>query len=78
MRDQETGESKNFGFVSYDNFEASDTAIQRMNGQYLDGKAIEVSYEYKKDSQSGEKHGSMAERVIASNRPNKLSSAGYI
>ena len=27
MRDQETGESKNFGFVSYDNFEASDTAI---------------------------------------------------
>ena len=47
-----------------------------MNGQYLDGKAIEVSYAYKKDSQSGEKHGSMAERVLASNRPNKLSSAG--
>ena len=43
-----------------------------MNGQYLDGKSIEVSYAYKKDSQSGERHGSMAERVLASNRPAKI------
>ena len=65
MRDAETGLHKKFGFVSYDNFDAADMAISRMNGQYLEGKAIEVSYAYKKDSQAGEKHGSMAERVIA-------------
>ena len=64
MRDVETGSSKKFGFVSYDNFDSSDLAIARMHGQYLDGRAIEVSYAYKKDSK-GERHGSMAERVIA-------------
>ena len=64
MRDPETGESKKYGFISYDNFESSDMAIQRMNGQYLDGVPIDVSYAYKKDS-NGERHGTMAERVIA-------------
>ena len=38
MRDPETGGSKQFGFVGYDSFDASDFAIERMNGQYLDGK----------------------------------------
>ena len=37
MRDPESGASKMYGFVSYDNFEASDSAINRMNGQYLEG-----------------------------------------
>jgi len=32
MRDLETGLSKKYGFVSYDNFESSDIAIARMNG----------------------------------------------
>ena len=64
MRDQETGESKKYGFISYDNFESSDMAIKRMNGQYLDGVPIDVSYAYKKDS-NGERHGTMAERLIA-------------
>lgn len=32
MRDPETGMTKNYGFVSYDNFESSDIAIARMNG----------------------------------------------
>ena len=31
MRDLETGESKQYGFVSYDNFDASDHAINKMN-----------------------------------------------
>ena len=35
MRDPETGGSKGFGFVSYDSFEASDAAIESMNGQFL-------------------------------------------
>jgi len=39
-----------------------------MNGQYLCGKPIDVSYAYKKDAAS-EKHGTMAERVLAQNRP---------
>lgn len=39
-----------------------------MNGQYLCGKPIDVSYAYKKDS-TGEKHGTLAERVLAYNKP---------
>jgi RNA recognition motif. (a.k.a. RRM, RBD, or RNP domain) len=35
MRDPETGLSRGFGFVSYDSFEASDAAIEAMNGQFL-------------------------------------------
>lgn len=69
MRDPETGVSKRFGFVSYDNFESSDVALQTMNGQYLCGKPVDVSYAYKKDS-GGERHGTIAERVLAYNKPN--------
>lgn len=68
MRDPETGQSKRYGFVSYDNFESSDAAIQAMNGQYLCGKPIDVSYAYKKENVQ-EKHGTMSERVLAFNRP---------
>lgn len=50
MRDPDTGNSKGFGFVSYDCFEASDAAIEAMNGQYLCNRAITVSYAYKKDT----------------------------
>ena len=32
MRDPETNKSKQYGFVSFDNFEAADTAINQMNG----------------------------------------------
>mmetsp|Transcript_39242 Transcript_39242/g.28386 ORF Transcript_39242/g.28386 Transcript_39242/m.28386 type:complete len:97 (-) Transcript_39242:514-804(-) len=64
MRDPETGQSKHFGFVGFDNFESSDAAIANMNNQYLDGKPVDVSYAYKKDT-NNEKHGSMAERVLA-------------
>ena len=33
MRDPETGASKGYGFISYDSFEASDSAINAMNGK---------------------------------------------
>lgn len=75
MRDPETGASKRYGFVSYDNFESSDASQQAMNGQYLCGKPIDVSYAYKKDSQ-GEKHGGIAERVLAYNKPNMNANTG--
>jgi splicing factor 3B subunit 4 len=64
MRDPESGSTKRYGFVAFDNFESSDAAINIMNGQYLEGRPIDVSYAYKKDSH-GEKHGSAAERVLA-------------
>lgn len=71
MRDPESGMSKHYGFVSFDNFDSSDEAITKMNGQYLSGKPIEVEYAYKKDTK-GEKHGSVAERILAANRPVSL------
>jgi splicing factor 3B subunit 4 len=36
-----------------------------MNGQYLGGKPISISYAFKKDGQKGERHGSTAERKLA-------------
>ena len=68
MRDPDTGLSKHYGFVSFDNFESSDKAIQKMKGQYISGKPIEVEYAFKKDTK-GERHGSVAERILAANRP---------
>jgi len=68
MRDPESGSSKKFGFVSFDNFDSSDEAIKKMNGQYISGKPIDVTYAYKKDTK-GERHGSVAERILAVNRP---------
>lgn len=50
MRDPETGNSRGFGFVSYDCFEASDSAIEAMNGQFLCGRQISVGYAFKKDT----------------------------
>ena len=66
-RDQTTGLPRGFGFVAYDSFEASDAAIEAMDGQYLAGRAINVSYAFKKESR-GERHGTPAERLLAAAR----------
>ena len=50
MRDPDTGNSKGFGFVGFDCFEASDAAIETMGGQFLAGRPVSVMYAYKKDS----------------------------
>ncbi|GAA5947514.1 hypothetical protein JCM3765_001711 [Sporobolomyces pararoseus] len=63
-RDQATGASKGFGFVSYDSFEASDSAVESMNNQFLMNKPITVGYAFKKDGK-GERHGTPAERLLA-------------
>jgi splicing factor 3B subunit 4 len=63
-RDAGTGISKSYGFVSYTDFDASDAAIESMNGQYLMNKAITVQYAFKKDGK-GERHGTSAERLLA-------------
>jgi splicing factor 3B subunit 4 len=68
VRDEATNQSKGFAFVSYDNFSASDTAIDLMNGQFLGNRQIQVKYALKKDAQgktSNERHGSRAERMLA-------------
>jgi splicing factor 3B subunit 4 len=36
-----------------------------MNGQYLGGRPITISYAFKKDGHKGERHGSTAERRLA-------------
>ncbi|KAK8038160.1 hypothetical protein PG994_014927 [Apiospora phragmitis] len=53
-----------YGFVSYSSFDASDDAINNMNGQYLMNKDVSVQYAYKKDGK-GERHGDEAERMLA-------------
>lgn len=63
-RDPSTGTSKGYGFVSYTDFEASDAAVESMNGQFLMNKAITVQYAFKKDGK-GERHGTSAERLLA-------------
>lgn len=60
----ETGNSRSFGFVFYDSFEAADQAIESMDGQFLMNKAIKVQYAFKKDNPT-ERHGTEAERLLA-------------
>ena len=50
-KDATTGESKGYGFVSYTNFQSSDTAIDCMNNQYLGNQIITVQYALKKDAE---------------------------
>jgi splicing factor 3B subunit 4 len=68
MRDPETGNSKGFAFINFASFDASDAAMEAMNGQYLCNRAITISYAFKKDSK-GERHGSAAERLLAAQNP---------
>lgn len=68
MRDPDTGNSKGFAFINFASFEASDAAMDAMNGQYLCNRPISVSYAFKKDSK-GERHGSAAERLLAAQNP---------
>ena len=66
--DDATGNSMSYGFAAYDSFEASDAAIQAMDGQFLCGRTINVQYAFKKNaSKKGERerHGSAAERLLA-------------
>jgi splicing factor 3B subunit 4 len=76
MRDDMSNQSKGYGFVSFDSFEASDMAIECMHGQYLCNRQIIIQYAFKKATGSeetgvmkGERHGSSAERMLAANNP---------
>ena len=43
MTDRETGRSRGFGFVTFANEEDNQKAVDQLNGQELDGRAINVS-----------------------------------
>ena len=43
ITDRETGMSKGFGFLTFENVEDAQRAIQQMNGSPLDGKNIHVA-----------------------------------
>lgn len=43
ITDRETGRSKGFGFVEMDSDDAASQAIEKMNGQPLEGRNINVS-----------------------------------
>lgn len=82
MRDVDTGSSKGFAFINFASFEASDagffqlfklnflinSALEAMNGQFLCNRPITCSYAFKKDTK-GERHGTAAERLLASQNP---------
>lgn len=64
-RDPATNESKGYGFVSFDSFEAADAAIESLANQFLLNKTLSIDYAFKKDSKGGERHGTAAERLLA-------------
>ena len=68
MRDPESGNSKGYAFISFASFDASDAAMEAMNGQFLCNRAISLSYAFKKEAK-GERHGSAAERLLAAQNP---------
>lgn len=43
ITDRETGRSKGFGFVEYENDADNQKAVDQLNGKELDGRAINVS-----------------------------------
>ncbi|XP_077472121.1 cold-inducible RNA-binding protein-like isoform X3 [Stigmatopora argus] len=42
IKDKETGRSRGFGFVKYENVEDAKDALEAMNGKTLDGRSIRV------------------------------------
>ena len=51
--DKQTGESKGFGFVSFNSFEAAQEAIKHMNGFQIDSKRLKVQVKKKRVGERG-------------------------
>lgn len=71
VKDSDTGESKGYGFLTYNDFKVSDEVIKRMNGIMLMNSKISISYAFKEDPINGHKkpvkHGDKVERLLAEN-----------
>ena len=53
-RDRKTGKSRGFGFVSFDNVESADVAIQKMDGYEIESKVLQVQKKIVKQNNSKE------------------------
>ncbi|XP_028459187.1 cold-inducible RNA-binding protein B-like [Sander lucioperca] len=58
IKDRESGNSRGFGFVKYENSEDAKDAMEAMNGKTLDGRAIRVDEAGKGGGRSGGGFGS--------------------
>ena len=43
ITDRDSGRSRGFGFITFDNAEDAETAIEKMNGTELDGRSLNVN-----------------------------------
>lgn len=68
MTDRETGRSKGFGFVEMQSSEASQAAIEGLNGVSVEGRAIIVNLS--RPREEGRTGGGGHKEFRASNRPN--------
>jgi RNA recognition motif-containing protein len=57
ITDRNTGRSRGFGFVTYAQDEDAKTAISKMDGTTLDGKAIKVNEAQEKSPRGGGRSG---------------------
>jgi len=53
ITDRDTGRSRGFGFVTFDDDSAADKAIAEMDGKELDGRSIRVNEAQEKNSRGG-------------------------
>lgn len=64
----ETGESRGYGFMVFEDFGASDRVVDKMNGALLMNQKVDISYAYKEDALGKRtRHGDRAERLLAEN-----------
>ncbi len=55
VRDRDSGRSRGFGFVEYENDEEAERAIQESNGVELDGRAITVNEARPREDRGGDR-----------------------
>ena len=53
ISDRDTGRSRGFGFVTFNDDEAADKAIEALNGTELDGRTIRVDVAQAKERSGG-------------------------
>ena len=53
ITDRDTGRSRGFGFVTFEDDSAADKAIQEMDGTELDGRTIKVNEAQERESRGG-------------------------